>query len=81
MMAIHPQYINDNNGKKMVVLLKKEFNTLMELLDDIEDVEIYDQAKKEYKGKRIELNNYLKKRKDKNALVHYSFNQKSRKTN
>ena len=67
MIAIHPQYINDNNGKKMVILLKKEFDTLMELLDEVEDVEIYDQAKKEDKGKRIELNNYLKKRKDKNA--------------
>ena len=53
--------------QKMVILLKKEFDTLMELLDDVEDVEIYDQAKKEDKGKRIELNNYLKKRKDKNA--------------
>ena len=46
MFTIHPQYINDNTGKKMVVLLKKEFDTLMEMLDELEDIRIYDEAKK-----------------------------------
>ena len=67
MFSIHPQYINDNNGKKMVVLLKKEFDSLMEMLDELEDIRIYDEVKKNDDGKRIKFSDYLEKRKDKNA--------------
>ncbi len=67
MFTIHPQYINDNTGKKMVVLLKKEFDALMEMLDELEDIRIYDEVKKNDDGKRIKFSDYLKKRKDKNA--------------
>jgi PHD/YefM family antitoxin component YafN of YafNO toxin-antitoxin module len=67
MFTIHPQYINDNTGKKMVVLLKKEFDSLMEKLDELEDIRIYDEVKKNDDGKRIKFSDYLKKRKDKNA--------------
>lgn len=62
MFTIHPQYINDNTGEKMVVLLKKEFDSLMELLDELEDIRIYDEVKKKDDGKRIEFSEYLKKR-------------------
>lgn len=67
MVNIHPQYINDNTGKKMVVLLKKEFDSLMELVDELEDISTYDEAKKNDDGKRIKFSDYIKKRKDKNA--------------
>lgn len=67
MFSIHPQYINDNTGKKMVVLLKKEFDLLMNMLDELEDIRIYDEVKKNDDGKRIKFSDYLKKRKDKNA--------------
>lgn len=67
MFTIHPQYINDNTGKKMVVLLKKEFDSLMEMLEELEDIRIYDEVKKNDDGKRIKFSDYLKKRKDKNA--------------
>jgi len=67
MITIDPQYINDNTGKKMVVLLKKEFDSLMEMLDELEDVRIYDEVKKNDDGKRIKFSDYLKKRNDKNA--------------
>ena len=67
MLTIHPQYINDNTGKKMVVLLKKEFDSLMEMLDELEDIRIYDEVKKNDDGKRIKFSDYIKKRKDKNA--------------
>lgn len=67
MFTIHPQYINDNTGKKMVVLLKKEFDSLMELLEELEDIRIYDEVKKNDDGKRIKFTDYLKKRQDKNA--------------
>ncbi|MEX1193136.1 MAG: hypothetical protein WEA99_14295 [Brumimicrobium sp.] len=67
MITINPQYINDNTGKKMVVLLKKEFDLLMEMLDELEDIRVYDEVKKNDDGKRIKFSDYLKKRKDKNA--------------
>ncbi len=47
MFTIHPQYIKDNTGKKMVVLLKKEFDSLMEMLEELEEIRIYDEAKKD----------------------------------
>jgi hypothetical protein len=47
MLTIHPQYINDANGNKsLVVLSAEEFEMILEELDDIEDVRIYDEAKK-----------------------------------
>jgi hypothetical protein len=67
MFTIHPQYIKDSTGKKMVVLLKNEFDTLLELLDELEDIRMYDEAKEKDSGKRINFSDYLKKRKDKNA--------------
>ena len=68
MIAVHPQYINDMNGKKsMVILPVKEFETIMEELEDLEDVRLYDQAKKEDTGERILFSDYLKKRRQKNG--------------
>ena len=68
MIAVHPQYINDMNGKKsMVILPVKEFETIMEQLEDLEDVRLYDQAKKEDNGERILFSDYLKKRSQKNG--------------
>ena len=44
---INPQYITDKTGRKMsVVLPMKDFNTIMEKLDELEDIRLYDQAKK-----------------------------------
>ena len=64
-MTLHPQYITDTAGKKMVVLSAKEFDSLIEELEDIEDVRLYDQAKKSDTGERISFSDYLKKRKKK----------------
>ena len=56
MIAIHPQFINDSNGKKaMVILPVKEFETIMEELEDIEDVRLFDEAKKNDTGERIPM--------------------------
>lgn len=56
MIAIHPQFIKDNNGKKsMVILPLKEFETLIEELEDLEDVRMYDNAKKNDNGERISM--------------------------
>ena len=46
MIAIHPQYITDDKGTKLSVVLPiEEFNSLMEDLDELEDIRLYDEAK------------------------------------
>ncbi len=46
MVTVHPQYITDNAGKKIsVVLPLKEFKTIMEELEELEDIRLYDEAK------------------------------------
>ncbi|HWZ16915.1 MAG TPA: hypothetical protein VNW95_16880 [Mucilaginibacter sp.] len=68
MIAVHPQYIKDANGKKsLVVLSAEEFDAIMEELEDIEDVRLYDEAIKNDNGERISFSDYLKHRKTKNA--------------
>lgn len=68
MIAVHPQYIKDANGQKSLVILPvKEFDTIMEELEELEDIKLYDQAKKEDTGARILFADYLKNRKQKNA--------------
>lgn len=70
MLTIHPQYITDNTGKKLVVIPQDEFETIMEELEDLEDVCLYDEAKAEDDGERISLNDYTKERKARsNATV------------
>ena len=46
MIAVNPQYIKDTAGKQLVVLPAKEFNTIMEELEDLQDIKRYDVAKK-----------------------------------
>jgi PHD/YefM family antitoxin component YafN of YafNO toxin-antitoxin module len=47
MLTIHPQYITDNKGKKVsVVLAMKDFKAIMEELEELEDIKLYDKAKK-----------------------------------
>ncbi len=65
MLTIHPQYINDANGNKsMVVLPAQEFDALIE---ELEDIKLYEEAKKEDTGERISLTEYLKIRRYKNG--------------
>lgn len=68
MLTIHPQFIKDANGNKsLVVLSTKEFNTLIEELEELEDIKLYDEAKESDTGERILFSEYLKSRKSKNA--------------
>jgi hypothetical protein len=46
MLALHPQYITDIAGKKLVVLSIHKFNKIIEELEDLEDIKLYDEAKK-----------------------------------
>ncbi|MDQ2720079.1 MAG: hypothetical protein M3Z26_10035 [Bacteroidota bacterium] len=46
MLNVKPQYITDNAGKKIsVVLPMKDFKTIMEELEELEDIRLYDEAK------------------------------------
>lgn len=68
MSRLHPQYITDETGKKLsVVLPMSEFNSLLEELEELDDIKLYEEAKKEDKGERILFSDYLKTRKSKNA--------------
>lgn len=67
MIAIHPQYIKDTAGKNLVILPQQEFDKIMEELEDMEDIRLYDEAMKNDTGERILFSDYLKNRKAKNA--------------
>jgi PHD/YefM family antitoxin component YafN of YafNO toxin-antitoxin module len=68
MITIHPQYIKDANGEKsMVILSAKEFDSIIEELEELEDIRLYDEAKSEDTGERILFSDYIKNRKIKDA--------------
>jgi PHD/YefM family antitoxin component YafN of YafNO toxin-antitoxin module len=68
MITIHPQYIKDANGEKsMVILSAKEFDSIIEELEELEDIRLYDEAKSEDAGERILFSDYIKNRKIKDA--------------
>jgi len=63
MLTVHPQYIKDTRGNKsMVILSAKEFDAMIEELEDMEDVRLYDEAMKNDTGERISLSDYVKSR-------------------
>ena len=46
MITLNPQYITDQTGKKVSVILPiNEFKTLIEELEELEDIRLYDEAK------------------------------------
>jgi hypothetical protein len=67
-MTLHPKYITDERGNKSAVILPiKEYDKLLEELEEIEDIRMYDEAKKADDGVRINLDDYIKQRKAKNG--------------
>ena len=55
MLTVHPQYIKDTAGNNLVVLSQDEFENLMNELDELEDIRLYDEAKKNDTGERISM--------------------------
>lgn len=47
MTTIHPQFITDTAGKKLVILQQKEFNSIIQELEELEDIKLYDLGKKD----------------------------------
>jgi len=65
---ISPQYIKDAKGKRSFVALSiGDFDKVMEELESIEDVKLYDQAKKKNGEKGIPLDDYILQRKISNV--------------
>jgi hypothetical protein len=47
MLTVNPQYITNSKGKKIsVVIPVKEFTSILEELEELEDIKLYDAAKK-----------------------------------
>jgi PHD/YefM family antitoxin component YafN of YafNO toxin-antitoxin module len=46
MIPLNPQYIKDTTGRTLVILSQKEFERLLEELEELEDIKLYDKAKK-----------------------------------
>ena len=46
MLTLHPQFITDSEGKKLSAILPiNEFSTLIEELEELEDIRLYDAGK------------------------------------
>ncbi len=61
-MTLHPQYVTDSNGKAISVLLPmKEFKIILEELEELEDIKLYDKAKKNDDGVRIPMDEAFRK--------------------
>ena len=67
MTMLHPEYITNADGRKLVALPVAEFEALMEELEELDDIRAYDAAKKEDDGTRILFSDYLLKRGTNNA--------------
>jgi len=62
-MVLNKQVLKDNNGNDIGVFLPMdEYRKIMEALEDIEDIKLYDEAKEEDDGTRISLEDYLNSR-------------------
>ncbi len=61
-LALSPQYITDSDGKRVSVILSlAEYLKLLELLEELEDIRLYDEVKARHE-ERIPLNDYLQQR-------------------
>lgn len=66
MLTVHPQYIKDTNGNpSLVVLPVQEFELLMEELEDLADIRLYDEAQQEDDGERVLFSDYCHRRQKK----------------
>lgn len=62
------QFLTDTKGKKTAVVLPiKKYEKLLEQLEDLHDIKLYDEAKKDDDGFRISFKDYIKSRKNNNV--------------
>lgn len=46
MLTLRPQFIKDSAGKNLVILSQNEFDEIIEKLEELEDIRLYDKSKK-----------------------------------
>ena len=64
------QFLTDKKGNRTAVVLPiKQYNKMIEKLEDLEDVRHYDEAKREDDGYRISFDDYVKTREAKKSNV------------
>ena len=64
------QFLTDNNGNKLAVLLPiKDYDKIISDLEELDDIRLYDEAMKNDDGTRISLADYEKKRKLKHGRL------------
>jgi hypothetical protein len=70
MKAMDTQFLTDAKGNRTAVVLSiKKYNKLIEKLEDLEDVRLYDEAKREDDCYRISFEDYMKTRESKKSNV------------
>ena len=63
MKDLHPQYITDDKGNKIsVVLTMNEYKDILHQLDELEDIRLYDVVKAR-KEESLPFDDYLEQRK------------------
>jgi len=64
------QFLTDEKGNKTAVLLPiKKYNKLIEKLEDLEDIRLYDEAKRDDDGYRISIDEAFKIIEEKRKLA------------
>ena len=57
------QFVTDPKGNKVAVIIPiQDYEKMMEELDELEDIRLYDESKVTDSGERISISDYLKKR-------------------
>lgn len=64
------QFLTDEKGNRTAVVLPiKKYNKLIEKLEDLEDIRLYDEAKREGDGYRISIDEAFKIIEEKRKLA------------
>lgn len=57
------QFVTNPKGEKIAVIVPiREYEKMLEELEELEDIRLYDEAKVSDSGERISIDDYLKKR-------------------
>jgi len=63
MVVSTPQFVTDTKGERISVILPiRSYERMLEELEDMEDVRLYDEAKREDNGEYVLFSDYLKNR-------------------
>lgn len=57
------QFVTDSQGNKVAVIIPvQEYERMLEELDELEDIRLYDESRVADSGKRISISDYIEKR-------------------